>query len=125
MSDEMPNYSIIFNRILEEMKKSNANFDRFFRVIETRLMVENFVKEEPVEYKEKVITAPGMAKLPKDLNKGVLDFNKVHKIGSKPCSKCSGPITWEYRPGIAWPIHVDEMGKIIGNGTCPEYKGDF
>ena len=72
----------------------------------------NFVEEEVV------------AKLPPEINKSTLDFNKVHKIGSKPCSKCFGPITWEYRPGIAWPIHVDEMGKIIGNGTCPNYRGD-
>jgi len=73
---------------------------------------------------EKTLKTEGMAKLPKDLNKGELDFQKVHKIGGVPCKNCLGPITWEYRPGIAWPIHVDEMGKILGNGTCPEYKGD-
>ena len=72
-----------------------------------------------MEVVEKTITK-GLPKLPKDMPK-VLDYSKVHEIGSRPCQHCGGFITWEYRPGIPWPIHVDKDGKIKGNGGCPSY----
>ena len=73
---------------------------------------------------EKTLQVPGFKKLPRDLNKGEFDFNKEHVVAKKVCSRCGGAITWEYRPDISWPVHVDpNTKKILGNGTCPEYGG--
>lgn len=139
MSDE---YNAIMC-LVEEMRGLNEKFNKFFLVLEkvVGMVLEKKFPEkeidkettvtETVEYekipevKEKVLTTSGMAKLPKDLNKSTLDFNKTHKIYKDACNKCAGMITFEYYgKGIRYPIHIDANGKIIGNGTCPEYKGD-
>lgn len=48
---------------------------------------------------------------------------KQYSICSKPCDRCNGNITWDLYPTKKHPIHVDEVGAIIGDGSCPKYDG--
>ena len=109
--------------LVDELRIMNEWLSRIAKSLETTV-VETIEYEKVPEVKEKVITTPGMAKLPKDINKSTLDFKKTHKIYKDPCNRCGGMITFEYYgKGIQYPIHIDANGKIIGNETCPEYGG--
>ena len=52
---------------------------------------------------------------------------KKYSIANKPCNKCNGLISWdEYsKENPTLPIHVDENGLIIEDGTCPEYVPEY
>ncbi len=56
-----------------------------------------------------------------------VDMAKVYSYMSAKgipytCNKCSGFISWELRPERSYPLHVNQEGKIVNDGNCPEYQ---
>ena len=53
-----------------------------------------------------------------------IEMGKIYKLAGKPCKTCGGFISWDdYSESNKYPVHVSKDGKIIGDGTCPEYGG--
>lgn len=52
---------------------------------------------------------------------------KKYSIANKPCNKCNGLISWDGfdKESPTPPIHVDESGFLIDDGTCPEYLPEY
>ena len=49
-------------------------------------------------------------------------YNYLGKDGHPyTCNKCNGLISWDKHPDVRYPIHVDKEGKIIGDGSCPDF----
>jgi len=46
---------------------------------------------------------------------------KKYSIANKPCNKCNGLISWDGldKDNPTPPIHVDENGFLIDDGSCP------
>ena len=56
-----------------------------------------------------------------------IDMGKTYSYMSKKgipyvCNKCSGFISWELRPERSYPLHVNQEGKIVNDGNCPEFQ---
>ncbi|MFX1236429.1 MAG: thermonuclease family protein [Promethearchaeota archaeon] len=47
---------------------------------------------------------------------------RKHDISKTRCKSCGGLISWDNYPNQKWPIHVDENGYKIGNGSCPNFN---
>lgn len=49
-------------------------------------------------------------------------YNYLNQKGHPyQCNKCQGLISWDKYPSVNLPIHVDEDGKPIGDGSCPNF----
>ena len=49
-------------------------------------------------------------------------YNFLNKAGEPYiCNRCGGLISWDKHPTVRHPIHVNEQGKIIGDGSCPDF----
>jgi hypothetical protein len=49
-------------------------------------------------------------------------YNYLNKTGQPyTCNTCHGLISWDKYPDVKHPIHVNEQGKIIGDGSCPDF----
>lgn len=46
---------------------------------------------------------------------------KKHKISKTLCDRCKGHITWDFRPSISYPMHVNSHGYLIGDGSCSKF----
>ena len=49
-------------------------------------------------------------------------YNFLNQHG-KPyiCKQCGGIISWDKYPDVKHPIHVNDQGKIQGDGSCPNF----
>lgn len=52
---------------------------------------------------------------------------KIYSIASKPCNKCNGTISWDGfdKDNPTPPIHIDQNGFIIDDGSCPEFIPEY
>jgi len=46
----------------------------------------------------------------------------TYKIAEKHCKNCDGLISWDGWIKGNPPIHVDSNGKMIDDGSCPNYE---
>jgi hypothetical protein len=60
----------------------------------------------------------------------VQDVNKVYNFKykdgkNKICQKCNSLISFDdyNKETHPWPTHVNEQGHMIGDGSCPAFKG--
>lgn len=50
-------------------------------------------------------------------------YNYMSKKGTPyTCNKCKGFISWDLRPERSFPLHVNQEGRIVNDGNCPEYS---
>ena len=66
-------------------------------------------------------------KKPNAIKKTSSGSKKKYSIANKPCNKCNGLISWDgySKENPTLPIHVDENGFIIEDGSCPEYIPEY
>ena len=93
-------------------------WDKYFRFDKTKFIAPG-EKTSIVETVEKTIikgkTTPAAVN-PDDR------YSYLDKAGEPHiCNRCNGFISWDKYPGVKHPIHVDKEGKIIGDGSCPNF----
>jgi len=119
------NYSALLE-IVREFQKLNDNIIKFMAFLEAKQPHQEYntrVEEEIVTAatKGKDIIFKGAKKLPKSTKKIA---SETHKISGTTCNQCGGHISWDMRPERKLPLHVDENGRIVGTGDCPEWEGE-
>ena len=47
---------------------------------------------------------------------------KKYNVSKTRCLRCGGFVSWDDFPNPRYPIHVDQEGNRIGDGSCPIFK---
>ena len=128
---------VMLQRIAEALEKLN---EKLIPII-AKSIVQSFKAEEGEEHSnemtdtdEKPLEVNDLFKgdeaknvskpLPKEIDYARI-YNYMRKDGKTPntCNKCSGFISWDLRPERIYPLHVNQEGKIVDDGNCPEFGG--
>jgi hypothetical protein len=87
-----------------------------------KLRQEDLIAEEIEIEKSENQETPKQKILKKVKGAKKIDQKRVYKAAGTLCKKCGGIISWDDFPDNKYPVHIDEEGHIIGDGSCPEYE---
>ena len=83
----------------------------------------NKILATPVPIVKTLVKSPHLSAQPQPTPMDATDrYHYLNQHGEPyTCNKCSGLISWDKYPDVKRPIHVDKDGKIIGDGSCPNF----
>ncbi len=97
----------------------------FRQVLGAKQIVNILAKEEhdANDIEPKVVSPElAQAQVEKIVNMARIYTYMSKKGNPYTCKNCGGFISWELRPERSYPLHVNQEGKIVNDGNCPEYQ---